>query len=185
MFAECRSSLMAEGTHARDPSPRENDDLEAWDDGNAIRFIPAERRKLRVLIADDSPDTADTMAMLVGLWGHDVCVAHDGAATLEMAYQYRPDVLLMDIAMPKLNGFEVAAQLRRQTRIGKPLLVCITGYADVAHRLLWEKGFDHIFIKPVDPEIVEDLLRLEQNRLALSIAANARRRRRMEQAFGA
>ena len=93
----------------------------------------------------------------------------DGAAALEMAAAYRPDVLLLDISMPKMDGCQLAKQLRRQTRFTETLLIAITGWADNAHRVLGkEAGFDHFLSKPVELSILEELLLLQQDRLAES-----------------
>lgn len=143
--------------------------LEARLVGNWIKSLPAGRRSLRVLVADDNRDAADSMSVLVKMWGHEVRQTYDGAAALEMAAAYRPDVLLLDISMPKMDGYQLAQQLRRQTRFTETLLVAITGWADKAHRLLGkEAGFDHFLPKPVEPSILEELLLLQQGRLAES-----------------
>jgi len=104
------------------------------------------------------------MSLLVKLWGYNVRQAHDGSAALDMAFVYRPDVLLLDIAMPKMHGYQLAQHLRQQAHFKSTLLIAITGYADEPHRLLGEL-IDHYLIKPVDPSIVEHLLQLEQGRL--------------------
>jgi CheY-like chemotaxis protein len=107
------------------------------------------------------------MSMLVQLWGHVVHQAHDGVAALEAALVFEPDVLLLDIAMPLLDGCQVARQLRQQARCQDTLLVALTGYGDDGHRLLWEGAFDHYLIKPVDPVTVERLLLSAQTRLVI------------------
>jgi CheY-like chemotaxis protein len=145
--------------------------LEAWQDGDTIRFTPAGRRFLRVLVADDNRDAADALAMLVKIWGHDVRRAFDGAAAFDMTCAYLPDVLLLDIAMPQMDGCRLARQLRRQARFQDTLMVAVTGYPDKEHRLLSvAAGFDHYLVKPVDPSIVERLLRLRSARLPPSPA---------------
>jgi DNA-binding response OmpR family regulator len=140
------------------------------DDGT-ILCVPARRRTLRVLIVDDYKDAADSLALLVNIWGHDVRVAYRGEAALEMAWAYQPDVLLLDLALPKMDGCQVARQLRRDSRFKTTLLVAITGYADEAHNLLGMKaGFDRYLIKPIEPTIVENLLLREQQRLTAAPA---------------
>jgi CheY-like chemotaxis protein len=137
--------------------------------GGMNNGIPAARRLLRVLVADDNKDAADSLSKLVKMWGHDVRWVYDGAAAFEMTSIYRPDVLLLDIAMPKMNGCHLVRQLRRQTCFKDAVLIAITGYADEAHRLLsMEAGFDHYLVKPVGPSTLEDLLLLQQSRLAES-----------------
>jgi CheY-like chemotaxis protein len=133
--------------------------------GDVMTCIPEQKRLLRVLVADDERDTADNLARLVHLWGHDVRQAYDGAAALELASAYHPDVLLLDIEMPKMNGRQVALQLRRQPRFKDTVLIAVTGYADETNRLLWQEAFDHWLRKPVDLSTLETLLLLQQGRL--------------------
>jgi DNA-binding response OmpR family regulator len=112
-----------------------------------------------VLIADDNRDAADTLALLVGLWGHDVRQVYDGTAAIDMASVYHPDVCMLDIAMPGLDGSQVARQLRVLTGFGNLLLLAITGWTDEVHRLCSMKaGFEYYLIKPVEPLIIENLL---------------------------
>jgi CheY-like chemotaxis protein len=140
--------------------------------GDAAWCRTLSKRPLRVLVADDCRDTADSLSALVKIWGHKVCVAYDGAAALEMAPAYQADVLLLDIMMPKMDGCQVARQLRLQPRFTDTLLIAITGWADQAHRLLGEEaGFDFYMIKPLAISTLEILLALEQDRLARSSAA--------------
>jgi CheY-like chemotaxis protein len=124
---------------------------------------------LRVLVADDNRDAADSMSFLVKMWGHEVRQTYDGAAAFEMAAAYRPDVLLLDISIPKDGWLPAGKQIRRQTRITEALLIAITGWADNAHRLLGKvAGFDHFLPTPVELSILEEFLLLQQDRLAES-----------------
>jgi CheY-like chemotaxis protein len=142
---------------------------EACEGGDAITCVLVWTRLLRVLVADDNRDAADTLSVLVKLWGHDVRAAYDGAAALELVSAYGPDVLLLDIAMPRIDGCRLAQHLRRQSRFQDTLLVAVTGYADEAHQLLCEEaGFDHYLIKPVEPSAVQRLLLLQRDRLVMS-----------------
>jgi CheY-like chemotaxis protein len=123
---------------------------------------------LRVVIADDCRDAADTLATLMDLWGHEVRVAYSGAAVLGIVATYRPHVLLLDIAMPRMDGLVLARQLRRLRFLEHPLLVAITGYADYAHRLLGlEAGFDLYLAKPVEPVILQQLMQVQKDRCAV------------------
>jgi CheY-like chemotaxis protein len=135
--------------------------------GRSARLAPCVtrcERLLRVAIADDCRDTADSLAVLMQLWGHDVRVTYSGAKVLEIASDYRPDVFLLDIAMPQPNGLMLARQLRGQPLFVDALLVAITGYADAAHRRLgMAAGFDIYLAKPVEPTALERLLMLEKN----------------------
>jgi PAS domain S-box-containing protein len=106
---------------------------------------------LRVLVVDDNVDTVTTLAMLVEESGHDVRTAYDGSAVLEAALDYRPHVVLLDIGLPGLNGFEVAKQLRQQPALQNAVLVAMTGYGGVSDRQRsQEAGFDHHLVKPGD-----------------------------------
>ena len=85
-------------------------------------------RRCRVLVVDDNVDAADALASLLERDGHEVRRAHDGPAALAAAAAFRPDVVVLDIGLPGMDGYEVARRLRRQARPGKPLLVAVTGY---------------------------------------------------------
>jgi PAS domain S-box-containing protein len=117
---------------------------------------PTEKAKplgpsLRVLVVDDNVDTVTTLAMLVQESGHEVRTAYDGSAVLEAALDYRPNVVLLDIGLPGLNGFEVAKQLRQQPALQNVLLVAMTGYGREGDRQRsQEAGFDHHLVKPGD-----------------------------------
>jgi CheY-like chemotaxis protein len=139
--------------------PPPADKVMAWPADGASRDGPAQAGFLRVLVVDDSRDAADSWSMLLKLWGHVASVAYDGAAALALAADELPDVMLVDIGMPGVNGFQLAQHFRRQTRFTDTLLVAVTGWADKVHRRLWEEAFDHYLIKPVDPPAVEKLLR--------------------------
>ena len=133
-----------------------------------------------MLVVDDNRDAADSMAMLVTLWGHDVRVTYGPTEGLEVAAAYQPDVMLLDIAMPLMDGNIVAKQLRQQMRFKNTLLIAVSGYADVEHRLTsMIAGFDHYLTKPVEPSTLEKLLRLEWGRLADEPVIVAPRRGRM------
>ena len=106
--------------------------------GHRIKSLPGGGRSLRVLVADDNRDAADSMSLLVKMWGHEVRQTYDGAAALEMAAAYRPDVLLLDISMPKMDGCQLAKQLRRQTRFTETLLIAITG-GRITHTIVWAR----------------------------------------------
>jgi signal transduction histidine kinase/ActR/RegA family two-component response regulator len=106
---------------------------------------------LRVLVVDDNVDTVTTLAMLVQESGHDVRTAYDGSAVLETALDYRPNVVLLDIGLPGLDGFEVAKLLRRQPALQHAVLVAMTGYGRESDRQRsQEAGFDHHLVKPGD-----------------------------------
>jgi CheY-like chemotaxis protein/two-component sensor histidine kinase len=106
---------------------------------------------LRVLVVDDNVDTVTTLALLVTESGHDVKTAYDGTSVLEAALDYRPNVVLLDIGLPGLNGFEVAKQLRKQPALQNVVLVAMTGYGGVNDRQRSQEArFDYHLVKPGD-----------------------------------
>jgi CheY-like chemotaxis protein len=140
--------------------------------GEPIFVTPADNvdgHMLRVLIVDDYRATADTLSMLVAKWGHDVRRAYDGVTGLALAAAFRPDVLLLDMLMSDVSGFEVARQMRRQDRLGPCFLIAITGRTDAPHRRkCYESGVDLVLIKPVVPAHMETLLGLESEHVRRS-----------------
>jgi DNA-binding response OmpR family regulator len=117
---------------------------------------------LRVLIIDDHRVSTDTLSLLATLWGHDVRRAYDGVTGLALAAAYRPDVLLLDILMPNLSGFEVAMQVRRQDRLKNCFIIAVTGRSEAKHRCrCYESGVDLVLTKPVAPSHMQTLLMLE------------------------
>lgn len=116
----------------------------------------------RVLIVDDNEDAADTLADLVSLWGHEAHAIHDGRAALRTMAEYRPEVLLLDLSMPGMSGFEVAQALRERAEFGAVVLVALTGYGqEEDRRRTHAAGFDYHLTKPVDPEALRRLLEEE------------------------
>lgn len=106
----------------------------------------------RILVVDDNQDGADLMAVLLRLQGHAVEVAHDGVSALKCAAAFDPDVVLLDIGLPGLNGYEVAKQLRDTSMQHPQCLIAMTGYGtDEDRRRTEEAGFDHHIVKPVEP----------------------------------
>src|SRR4051794_25950007 len=85
-------------------------------------------KPLRVLVVDDNADTAYSLAILVRLWGHEALMAADGAEALAASRLHRPDAILLDIGLPRINGYDVAQYLRSHAELGRPLLIAITGY---------------------------------------------------------
>ena len=113
----------------------------------------------RVLVVDDNVASARSLERLLGLEGHEASVVHDGPSAIEAVNKRGFDVLLMDIGLPGMSGYEVARLLRQRPELDATLLVAVTGYAeDEARRLSRESGFDHHMVKPVDPEAILALL---------------------------
>lgn len=113
---------------------------------------------IRVLVADDNRDSAEACATLLGIHGHDVRIAHSGRGALELAQSFKPQLALLDIGMPTLNGYEVA-QAIRSSEWGKTMtLVAITGWGQQSAREeALSAGFDRHLTKPVDPEVLQAL----------------------------
>jgi CheY-like chemotaxis protein len=148
------------------PEPS-GDVVEARRIGGPIAGVRDGAWLLRVLVVDDDHDCADSLSTLVHRWGHDVQTAYNGAAALEMMGSRQPDVALVDLAMPEMDGCQMVRHLRRQTRFNHTLLIAITGWVDQVHRLLCdEAGFDLYLIKPIELADLEKLLLGERNRLA-------------------
>lgn len=120
---------------------------------------PAAAVRRRILIVDDSEDGAESLAALLELEGHETFQAHDGIAAIEAAERLRPDVLLLDIGLPKLNGYEVCRRIRR-TPWGRDLLiVALTGWGqDDDRQRSRDAGFDAHWVKPVDVDALTTLL---------------------------
>jgi CheY-like chemotaxis protein len=120
-------------------------------------------RPLRVLVVDDCQDTTDSTAALVALWGHDARRAYGGVDALQVAAEYRPDVLLVDLAMPGVDGYAVARRARSLPGLGGALLIALTGYMSAEHRRrAGAAGFDFFVVKPMDPHTLEALLMSRQ-----------------------
>jgi PAS domain S-box-containing protein len=118
---------------------------------------PAPRH--RILVVDDNHDSADTLAALLRLLGNEVATAYDGLEAVGTAATFRPDVVLLDIGLPKLNGYDAARRIREQHG-GRMVLVALTGWSqEQDRRRSKEAGFDHHMIKPVEFEALQKLLR--------------------------
>ncbi|MGH9897155.1 MAG: hybrid sensor histidine kinase/response regulator, partial [bacterium] len=106
----------------------------------------------RILIVDDNQDGAESLAMLLQLGGHETHMAHDGLEAVEAAERFRPDAMLLDIGLPKLNGYEVCRRIRAQPWGKNMVLVAVTGWGQEEDRhKSREAGFNIHIVKPVDP----------------------------------
>jgi CheY-like chemotaxis protein len=114
---------------------------------------------MRVLVADDNRDAADTLAMLVEIWGHEVRVAYDGLSAVKASRHFKPDVALLDIHMPGMNGGDVARNLRRQPGAERIMIVATSASDPDECGLAEYRGeFDAHLPKPCDPDLLEELL---------------------------
>jgi CheY-like chemotaxis protein len=132
---------------------------------------------MRVLVVDDNVDSAESMAVLLRLYGHEVRLAHDGEAALEEARSFKPDVMFLDLSLPKMDGYEVARRLRQEPATSGMTLVAMTGYGhEEERRRTQEAGFYSHLVKPVDFDLLRELLSsLSPNRTG-EPARNERRR---------
>jgi CheY-like chemotaxis protein len=113
----------------------------------------------RVLVADDNRDGADIMALLLQQDGYVVSVAHSGPEALAVAAQDKPQIAILDIGMPGMNGYEVAQRIRAHGWGANMLLIALTGWGqEDDKRKALEAGFDHHLIKPIDPDALEALM---------------------------
>ena len=113
----------------------------------------------RILVVDDNVDMVESLALLLRLRGHEVEVAYDGPGALKAAGSFHPEVVLLDIGLPGLDGYQVASLLRERRRDARVLLVALTGYGQDEDQLRAQQaGFDHHLTKPVDPQVIYDLI---------------------------
>ena len=125
----------------------------------AAAHAPESGSRRRILVADDNLDALESLATLLSLDGHEVYRARDGAEALEVAEQQRPEVALLDIGMPRADGYEVARRIRCEPWGRGITLVALTGWGQESDRRRSEEaGFDIHLTKPVDPKVVSDLL---------------------------
>jgi CheY-like chemotaxis protein/two-component sensor histidine kinase len=114
---------------------------------------------LRILVVDDNRDAADSLAMLLRTTGNDIRTAYDGLEAVQVASEFRPDVVLLDIGLPKIDGHEVAQRIRKEPW-GRPMcLIAVTGWSDETDRARSRAaGFDHHLVKPLDTGHLAQLL---------------------------
>jgi signal transduction histidine kinase/ActR/RegA family two-component response regulator len=113
----------------------------------------------RILIVDDNVDGAESLAVVLRTFGQEVQTVYDGPAALSLAETFHPQIVLLDIGLPGLNGYEVAKRLRAKENVDKPLLVAVTGYGQKEDRLTARRaGFDHHLVKPVVGDTLPALL---------------------------
>jgi signal transduction histidine kinase len=123
------------------------------------RHSIADSRSRRVLVVDDNVDAAQSLAAVLRLSGHEVRVANDGRTALEVAPAFGPEVILLDIGMPELDGYEVARRLRQQPRFAGTRIVALTGWGTAEDRARSRAaGFDEHLTKPVAPRVLQELL---------------------------
>ena len=135
--------------------PRADGNGALQEDDPAFPLMP----RRRVLVVDDNQDAAETLGMLLRVLGLDVHVANDGPAALAALRHQRPSVVLLDIGMPGMDGYEVAARIRAQSDLGDVVLIALTGWGQSDDRQRSrDAGFDHHLVKPVDLSTLQGLL---------------------------
>lgn len=128
-------------------------------DSTAEQAPAAHMHSVRVLVVDDNRDAADTLSMLLEVLGHRAQVAHDGLAALDAVLDFRPQVVFLDIGMPGMSGYDVAAAIRNDRRYDQPMLVALTGWGSEDDRERTRAaGFDLHLTKPVDLAAIEKML---------------------------
>lgn len=114
---------------------------------------------IRILVVDDNQDSADSLGLLLKLLGNEVRVAHDGLAAVDLANEFQPRVVLLDIGLPTLNGFEAAERIRQLPWGKQAIMIAVTGWGENVDRQRSKKaGFDYHLVKPVDPDVLTRLL---------------------------
>jgi CheY-like chemotaxis protein len=117
------------------------------------------KRCRRVLVVEDNQDAQEALRCLLELWGHEAIVAVDGTSGIQCALAHRPDVALVDLGLPTLDGYEVAKQIRAALGTSSPLMIALTGYGAPEQRAqALAAGFDLHLVKPVDPDRLATLL---------------------------
>jgi CheY-like chemotaxis protein len=113
----------------------------------------------RILVVDDNKDSAVTLAMILKIMGHDARSAHDGFEAIEIAESFRPEVMFLDIGMPKMNGYETCRRIRQQPWGSSIVIIALTGWGQAEdYRRSKDAGFNHHLVKPVKPPVLRQVL---------------------------
>ena len=125
----------------------------------AAALQPEGKGARRILVVDDNVDAAESMALILKMSGYETQCAYDGPSALDAAQYYQPDVVVLDIGLPGMTGYEVAQKLREQPRFDKTPIIAVTGYGqEEDRRRSRQAGFDHHLTKPVSPEVLQSFL---------------------------
>jgi CheY-like chemotaxis protein len=120
---------------------------------------PLRQARHRILVADDNEDSAATLSMILELMGNDVRTARDGQDAVRIAGEFAPDVVLLDIGMPRMNGYDACRAIRRLPRCEGATLVALTGWGQAQDREAARRaGFDRHLVKPLEPRMLEELV---------------------------
>ncbi|HVS78542.1 MAG TPA: response regulator [Steroidobacteraceae bacterium] len=125
----------------------------------AVESGEGRNARRRLLVVDDNKDAAESMSMLLEMWGHDVAYAYDGPSALQTAEKWQPQAVFLDIGLPGMDGYEVAERLRELPQAKDAVLIAITGYGQDDDRLRSRRaGIDHHLVKPVAPDTLRSLI---------------------------
>ncbi|HZM93594.1 MAG TPA: ATP-binding protein [Vicinamibacterales bacterium] len=157
--ATAQSDGLGRGSAITVKLPLATDALHAGASPAPSSLEPTQVPARRILVVDDNVDAAQSLAMLLDVCGHETHMAHDGLDAIEAAEQWRPDVILLDIGLPKMNGFEACRQIRQRPWSKDVVIIALTGWGqDVDRRRSQESGFDHHVVKPVEHAALVKLL---------------------------
>jgi CheY-like chemotaxis protein len=133
--------------------------MDANSSATAVPALADGKRRFRILVVDDNHDSALSLAMLLSIMGHDTRTAHDGESAVAAAESFLPEVVLLDIGLPKLNGYEVAQRIRGSSWGTSMFLIAVTGWGqDEDRQRSSEVGLNVHMVKPVEPAALEKLL---------------------------
>ena len=119
---------------------------------------------MRILIVDDNADAAEMLSAVVGSFGHEIALAHDGLTGLQVAQDFAPDVALLDIGLPVIDGYELAARMRALPACARTVFVAVTGYGQPEDRERSKRaGFAHHLVKPIEVATLRALLLVEDD----------------------
>ncbi len=157
----CVSSRPGDGTEFKVTVPLASEPTQVPTQQNKQTAAAETTARRRVLVVDDNPDVSDSFRMLLEAMGHQAKTLNDGREVLDAVRQWQPNVVFLDIAMPEMDGYQVAAAILEADLTARPLLVALTGFGEESHGdAIVEAGFDHHLLKPADPEQIERLLAL-------------------------
>lgn len=155
----CKSSGLGLGSQFTITLPLLQEE-EIQETNSALPYVE-QHKMLSILVVDDNIDAADSLASLLELMGHKVQVSNDSLQALDLVNQGVPDICILDIGLPKINGYELARQLKSMPSIKNTILIAVTGYGqDSDIQMAKKSGFDHHLVKPFDIEVFTDIIEL-------------------------
>ena len=114
---------------------------------------------MRVLIVDDNEASAKTLGWMIELMEHDIKLAHDGATSIEIAREFQPHIVMLDIGLPTMSGYEVCSMMRKEPVLQNSVFIAQTGWGQQEHRQRSkEAGFDHHLVKPINMQQLKELI---------------------------